>query len=258
MLKILIIEDDINICSEYRKTIGNSNSLSLVNITNSSSKGLKYLKENNPDVVILDLELHKGSGSGIEFLQGIKAATTVYVPYIIVATNNTSSVTLEFVRSLGADYIFSKYEEDFSVDKVLNFIISLSNVIQSKHSISVFEDDSVSVKSTDKQIHSFLSTTLNKIGILPKLKGHDYLIKAIMMVANDCGCNYTEIIAKEVKKSIPSVERAMQNAIKQAWTKTDIDTLQKYYSGHFSFNQSCPTLKEFVFYYADYIKHTIQ
>lgn len=251
MITILIIEDDIDLSSQYSQIIDLNHNLTLIGVTNSSSQGIELVKNFSPDVIILDLELHKGSGSGIEFLHSLKNLSPSHVPYVIVATNNTSAVTLEYARNLGCDFIFSKYEDDFSPNKIINFIIPMENIIHNKRPVN----ETVTKSSTEEIRIDFLKSTFAHLGISPKLKGYNYLIKSIMLVADNPSANYANIVACEEKKSIPSVEHAMTNSIRNAWTKSDIDLLQKYYPVHFSYTQSCPTLKEFVFFYADCIRN---
>ena len=69
--------------------------------------------------------------------------------------------------------------------------------------------------------------------------------------------NICILIAEKHKVSTPSVERAMQNAINKAWKTSDIDTLEKYYTGKISSEKGSPTITEFIYFYANKIKNCI-
>ena len=73
--------------------------------TNNSFDAIEMVKNYLPDAVILDLELHLGGGNGLLFLNELKKLTLTRRPYILVTTNNSSNITLEQARSLGANFI---------------------------------------------------------------------------------------------------------------------------------------------------------
>lgn len=62
-LNLLIVEDDINTINEYKASIRNFDNFYLVGTTNNSSEAVNMVKEYCPHAVILDLELHLGSGN---------------------------------------------------------------------------------------------------------------------------------------------------------------------------------------------------
>ena len=122
-LSILLVEDDPNACKRIINLVDNSADMMLVGVTSISDKALDYIKDTLPDTVILDLELHRGSGSGLDVLNGLKALNLNVVPYILVTTNNSSTITYETARSLGADYIMAKHQEKYSEKAVIDFFI---------------------------------------------------------------------------------------------------------------------------------------
>jgi response regulator of citrate/malate metabolism len=68
-LNLLLVEDDKDMCEKIRQYVEELSDVSLEGITNSSEKALDYVIDYLPDAVILDLELHQGSGNGLLFLQ---------------------------------------------------------------------------------------------------------------------------------------------------------------------------------------------
>ena len=50
-------------------------------------------------------------------------------------------------------------------------------------------------------------------------------------------------------------ERAMQNAIHRAWKKADIEDLLKHYTAKVNSEKGCPTITEFICYYANKLKY---
>ena len=64
-LSILLVEDDPQACEDIATYIDALDDVGLVGITNNSSKAEQMIRDTLPDAVILDLELHGGSGSGL-------------------------------------------------------------------------------------------------------------------------------------------------------------------------------------------------
>lgn len=256
LLKILIVDDNSDSIRKYYNIVEEMDSISILDNTDSFSDALLIVKSDSPDIVILDLELHNGSGNGITFLSQLHNSNLTHTPYIIIATNNSSATTLRYARTLGADYIFSKYEKDFSENKIINFISTMSPAIISPPT-AVSVNDNAIADGTHKTIISYLSKEFYALGITPKLKGYKYLIDAAILICENSVCDYCTLIAKSYNKSRASVERAMQNAIIHAWTCCDSTEIAKHYTARISNNKNNPTLMEFVYYYADVIKNTL-
>lgn len=255
-LTILLVEDDAQICKNFVKCTCDNDDLMIVSITNNATKALADIKDYLPDVVILDLELHLGSGSGLDVLNGLPALQLDINPYMLITTNNSSNTTFEFARQLGADFIMSKHQQDYSEQSVLNFLKMMKSVIKSrKKSLSTASPTTEAPEMHRKRITQRIITELNFVGINPKAVGYRYLIDAILIVIDKPTQNLSVIIAQKYGKTDSSVERAMQNAINQAWRKTDIDELYQHYTAKIHSDKGMPTISEFIYYYANKIKN---
>lgn len=256
-LNVLLVEDNQSECeniSNYVKLVGNVN---LVGITNSSDQAIKYVKELMIDAVILDLELHNGSGNGIRFLIDLKALGLPKRPYILVTTNNISRLTHEQVRQLGADFIMTKCQKDYSAENVIDFLKSIQGLLKSsaqQTGLPTRMTTDASVEDMSKKIEKYINRELELVCISPKLLGRKYLREAIEIVMAD-GTDFSTKLAVKYKKSDESVIRAMQNAINVAWRMADIDDLFNHYTAHINSNKGTPTVTEFIYYYAEKIKN---
>ncbi len=106
--------------------------VSIISLTNSASKAIENIHDYQPDVIILDLELHYGSGTGLDVLMGLKQMHLPTKPYILITTNNSSQITFDYARSLELTFIMSKHQDHYSETKVLNFIAMMKNLIFAK------------------------------------------------------------------------------------------------------------------------------
>lgn len=254
-LSILVIEDDKEACKIFEDYAATMDKIEIVACTNDSEKGIALIKEYRVDAVILDLELNDGRGSGIDFLKDMSKLKLQYKPFVVVTSNNSSRMTVDFVRSLGIDYYFSKHKSDYSEKTVLGMLESMKDTIQG----SIKKDDSSydvkdSAYKKEKKIKRIITTELDLIGISPKAVGYKYLADAIYLLINGEERSLSTVIGEMYRKSDSSVERAMQNAINKAWRVNDTEDLLEYYKARIDPRRGAPTLTEFVYYYANKIK----
>ena len=158
-------------------------------------------------------------------------------------------MTLEAARQLGADFIITKYEQDYSGQKPIEMLRMMRNVIQT-HSSSA-----ATAPQTPAEINRKLTIRIHReldlIGISPKAIGYQYLTDAILLAIHEPGPNLARTIAGKYNKTAASVERAMQNAITRAWSKGNTDDLLRHYTAVINYDRGVPTLTEFVYHYAN-------
>jgi len=254
-LMVLLVEDDIQACEAIVDCCLSSNDITLTNVTNNSVKAIEMIQSYLPDAIILDLELHHGSGNGFQVLQGLKGLHLDHKPYILVTTNNTSAIMYETARQLGADFIMSKHQDDYSPQSVIDFLTMMKPVIQTHPQVG-----GPYTPVSPERLHQLrlqrIRTELRLVGISPKAIGYLYLIDAIDLVMQHLNTtqNLCSVIGIKYGKTDSSVERAMQNAINKAWRSSDIDDLLQYYTSKIASDRGVPTVTEFIYHYADKIK----
>lgn len=256
LLTVLLIESSSDDCEALIKCAESNKDIHIVSISNNSDEALKYLIDNSPDAVILDLELINGIGDGISFLTKLRECITNALPYILVTTDNVSKTTHKKARLLGADFIMIKSHTDYNAKKVIDFLSSLRIVIHNTREIELANTLNVtklSVSDSYSDTTALVSAELNVLGVSHKHIGRDYLLEAIILVISEHRF-FIPVIAKKHKKSDASVERAMQNAIVNLWRTADEETLLVNYTAHISSQKGMPTLNEFVFFVADKVK----
>ena len=255
-LTIVLVEDDAKTCEDFRDYVDSLDDVTLAGITNDASKALEMIYAMLPDAVILDLELHNGSVNGLFLLQEVKRIDLTRMPYILITTNNSSQVTYESARALGADFILSKHQSDYSPKQAVDFLRMIKDVIQStafgKAEVSPSEE---SPAQKSRRISKRICAELNAIGISTKAIGYQYLVDSIQLVMAGPVNNLSTIVGDKYHKTSFSVERAMQNAIARAWKTMPIDDLLANYTAHISTERGVPTVTEFIYYYANKLKN---
>ena len=210
-LSIIVVEDDTAACDRFVQCANEIEEVSIVSLTNSASKAIEDIHDYQPDVIILDLELHYGSGTGLDVLMGLKQIQLPTKPYILITTNNSSQITFDYARTLGADFIMSKHQDHYSETKVLSFIAMMKNLIFAKQNSTKENTNTETPKQKEKRMIRWITSELDAIGISPKAVGYKYLIDAIYMYSEDNILFLCNKIGEIYGKSESSVERAMQN-----------------------------------------------
>lgn len=254
-LQILLIEDEQDICQRFKDEIDEQEDLHLIGTTNNSHSALELVQQYYPDAIILDLELHYGKGNGLLFLKELRDTKLPFYPYILITTNNSSSITYQYARETGADFIMYKHQDGYSERKVIEFLCMMSSIILSnqkkKNPLHATTETPLQRKHRLRRV---ISKELDYIGINPKSVGYQYLIDAILIIAEDPTPNFTAIIAKKYQKTTASIDRGIQNAINRAWNTTDIDELLLHYTATIHSSKGVPTMNELVYYYANKVR----
>ena len=252
-LTLLLIEDDPIACKELQDYFETCEDMTLMETTNDANLGLKLVCSHLPNVVLLDLELHHGSGNGFMFLNDLNKLQLTHTPYIIVTTQNMSEVTLEQARLLGADFILTKYDASYSPEYIASTIRIMHGAILRKNT-SVAQLVNATPAQVENLVERRIQREMELIGINPKNKGFNYLVDSIYNYMQDPSINLSRALVDKYSKSEKSIERAMQNAINRAWRNTDIDELLTHYKARIRSDKGVPTLTEFIHYYAKTVK----
>lgn len=254
MLNILIVEDDITLCKEFCELIDCSEDLRLVGVTNNSDKAVEIVVDSLPDVIILDLELHLGKGSGLDVLRDMASLSLCKKPYVLITTNNSSKTTFDAARSWGADYIMSKHQENYSSKAVLDFLRTMHSAIRNAQKNNAAANTTETPEQRSNRVYRRIKAELDHVGISPKSVGYNYLADAIFFTLKNPPKCVPAMLAEKNRKTEASIERAMQNAINRAWKTSPIEDLLHYYTAKISSSKGNPTLTEFICFYANKIK----
>lgn len=261
-MPLLLIEDDVAECIKFKNCANNRTDITFVGMTGSSIEGIQFVKTRMPEGVILDLELHKGKGSGLQFLADLKAANMKLRPIVVVTTNSPSNVVYNHVHDIGADLIFYKRQADYSPDMVVNTLLALRKSLHTVRCDDV-PGDLQTIESPEERcvrINERIDTELDLVGIGVRYKGRAYLREAIfLLISKDKNSSEAVLyqVAERQRLSYSSVIRAIQTAINKAWDSSSIEDLQKYYTARVNINTGVPSPTDFIHYYADKIRKTI-
>ncbi len=252
-MSLLLIEDDELECQNYKNYIESIEGVKLVETTNSSEKGIEYFNLYVPEAIILDIELHNGQGSGLEFIERIKEHIKEFKPIIVVITNASSNILYDKLHYEGVDLIFYKKQTDYSPKLVISSLLSLRKILYryNNNKNNILKTETKADKKEKLSIK--IDTELNLIGVSPHLKGRKYIHDAIMYLFKESKNEQKESVfnhlANEYKRSASSISRVMQTAINYAWRTSAPEDLEVYYTAKINYNTGVPTPTEFIYYY---------
>ena len=116
-MKILVVEDDEFLTKIYKMTLNQEGHS--VTTTKDGYEGLKALKENKPDIILLDLLLPQKDG--FEFLKEVKEDKKFKNIPVLILTNLGQESDVKKAKALGADdYIIKANVEIEDVIKKVN------------------------------------------------------------------------------------------------------------------------------------------
>jgi len=108
-LRVAIIEDSLNISHRLKDLVEAVPCASVVGQATTEVSAVKLCRMDNPNVILLDMQLESGTGLG--FLRAMRYSNANYKPHIIVLTNYPCALMERAAVVLGADYFMDKSRE---------------------------------------------------------------------------------------------------------------------------------------------------
>ncbi len=256
--KVVIADDNERMVDLLEEILRDDMELEVVGVADNGIDAVKVIKENKPDVVLLDLIMPKLDGLGV--MERIKKDKTIAKsPSFIVITAIGKESIAEQAFTLGASYYILK---PFDNDTILTRVKQVNNVAHNKlvdnsYQVTAFENREDYIK---RHLETDVTNIIHEIGVPAHIKGYQYLRDAIMMCVNDPDMlnSITKVlypaIAKRHKTTPSRVERAIRHAIEVAWSRGKMDTIDELFGYTVNNGKGKPTNSEFVALIADKIR----
>ena len=241
-IKIFLLEDDKNHCQKYIDFVKSNSHLYQLRFSHGCQSGLKELERYQPDLILVDIELNKGDGTGLDFLVKLQDLELEKPPRIIVITNIEAPPIHDRAHRLGVDFIFEKNKPDYSPEIVINFAMDHLFCQKATYKPNVDSEES---------IRAAISQRLENMGVIARYNGKAYLIEGIAIAAKKHGVfdlknDIYAPLSRKYSKSADAISKAIQTAIENAFLNTPDETMARYYFGEINSKNACPTPKEFI------------
>lgn len=121
VLNVFVVEDSKLIVDRIKDLLSEVSGTTLLGNVQSVQEALDFIRENPPDVVILDIHLGNPNGpNGIDLLFAIRQIFPSLI--IIMLTNHTHERYRALCREGGADYFLDKSHDFEKIGVILEYV----------------------------------------------------------------------------------------------------------------------------------------
>ena len=246
-IKVAIADDHRECVGIIQEYLAGQRDFELVGVGYNGEQILTIIEEKKPDVVILDIIMPHLDGIGVlESLQGLRGKR----PKIIMLTAFGQESITQRVVELGADYYILK---PFNMDVLASRIRQLATTITKQRPVVA---QAIKAQSVDVEV----TNIIREIGIPAHIKGYQYLRDAIMMIISEIELlgAVTKVlyprIAEKYTTTPSRVERAIRHAIEVAWSRGNMDMINRLFGYTVKLEKGKPTNSEFMAMVADKLR----
>ena len=237
-IKVVIADADEETRAGLEEALAAEADIQVVGSTGEGSRVIPLLRETGAEVLVMDLVLY--GMDGLDLLQTINTQEA-RKPGILVYSSFVAGGVAARSAELGADYFLAKPNQSQAVIERIRLLKNSATVTPKAY----------------QNMETLVTSIIHEIGVPAHIKGYQYLREAILIAVDDMDVinAVTKVLYPEVAKrygtTASRVERAIRHAIKVAWDRGDLETLQKYFGYTVSNAKGKPTNSEFIAMIAD-------
>jgi two-component system, response regulator, stage 0 sporulation protein A len=259
-IRVIIADDNKEFCNILSDYLLNQRDIDVIGVAKDGLEALKLIEQEKPDLVVLDIIMPHLDGLGV--LERLATMNLEPIPRIIVLSAVGQDKITQRAITLGADYYVVK---PFDMDIFTKRIRQLFNdtISGSESKKTNYIGDSTGIRDnkpepTDLELQ--ITGIIHEIGVPAHIKGYMYLREAITMVVNDMellSAVTKELypnIAKKFNTTASRVERAIRHAIEVAWSRGQVDTINRIFGYTIHNDKGKPTNSEFIAMVADKLR----
>jgi two-component system response regulator (stage 0 sporulation protein A) len=259
-IKVIIVDDNKEFCNIFNDYLLNEKDIAVVGIAKDGIEALKLIQEKKPDLVVLDIIMPRLDGLGV--LESLNTMNLDPIPRVIVLSAVGQDKITQRAIALGADYYIIKPFDMAVLAKrmrqMFNDAICSNDVKKTTTSFENTENKVGNEESVD--LITEITNIIHEIGVPAHIKGYMFLREAIIMVVNDIQLlsavtkELYPAIGKKFNTTASRVERAMRHAIEVAWSRGQVETINKLFGYTIHNNKGKPTNSEFIAMVADKLR----
>lgn len=233
VLKIVIADTSRDFCESLTGYIRFRKGLEILGASDDGEKAVQLIQKKTPNLLVMNPMIEN---------------SMALLSYIHKSGVSLNSLTFPQVK--GRFIVPLSPEWSSPPGEMASQVVNLSEYIR-----NILEP--VSTAEYDAALEVQISNLMRQLGIPARLKGYQYLRKAIIMAMKDPAVmdGVTKILYPDIAKcygtTASCVERAMRKAIAVAWERGNIDFLQYYFGCTKKPQMAKPTNSEFIATVAD-------
>lgn len=254
-IKIVIADDNKEFSSILSDYLRGQSDFEVVGIAKDGIEAVKLVAAHQPDVLVLDIIMPHLDGLGV--LERINVMPNM--PKVIVLSAVGQDKITQRAINLGAEYYVVKpFDMEIFSKRVRQMFSSGNSQTEVRRSSFMVTETPAYVSGNS--LEAEITNIIHEIGVPAHIKGYLYLREAIQMVVND-----VELLSAVTKELYPSiakkfnttasrVERAIRHAIEVAWSRGQVDTINKIFGYTIHNDKGKPTNSEFIAMVADKLR----
>ena len=252
-INVAIADDNQRIIEMMTQLLEQEDDIEVVASADNGEAAVEVIKENHPDVVLLDVIMPQLDGIGV--LERLKEEDMEKKPAVIMLSAMGQENVCEEAIELGASYFILK---PFDSNTVIRKIKQVKAGSESAKPFVAWKDPSG--KITRNQLEIIVTNMIHEIGVPAHIKGYQYLRDSIMMavydmdILNSITKQLYPPIAEKFHTTSSRVERAIRHAIEVAWGRGKMDTIDALFGYTVHAGKGKPTNSEFIALIADKIR----
>lgn len=235
---------DREFCEMFRDFLTGQDDLELVGVAHNGMDTLDLVDECRPDVLVMDLVMPNLDGIGV--LERLQLDENGRPKVIILTYFASESVYQRLVGRGVAYYVLKPIDLDVLAEHIRQLATSSLPLNQAP--------------ARSRNLEAEVTAIIHEVGIPAHIKGYFYLRDAIIMVVNHGG--HLGAITKELYPAVAvkfgttasRVERAMRHAIEVAWSRGDIEAINRLFGYTVRSDRGKPTNAEFIAMIADKLR----
>lgn len=271
-ISVLIADDNKEFCNILNDYLLNQSDIFVVGIARDGIEALRLIEEKKPDLVVLDIIMPHLDGLGV--LERLNNMNLTNIPRIIILSAVGQDKITQRAITLGADYYVVKpFDMEVFIKRIremFNNVIATTNDqgssarfkdIEVSRASSSFSNSSVGYgNNAPLDLEGEITSIIHEIGVPAHIKGYMYLREAITMVVNNIELlsavtkELYPSIAKKYNTTASRVERAIRHAIEVAWSRGQVETINKLFGYTIHNSKGKPTNSEFIAMIADKLR----
>lgn len=254
--RVLIADDNREFAQIVSRFIQEEDEFEVIGVAKDGIETLEIIEREKPDILILDIIMPHLDGLGV--LEKLHESPDDFFPKtIILSAVGQDKITHRAIELGAAYYIVKPFDFNVFITRLkqiaANSYVVEKNTIESQPKIK-------KVESREKDIESKITSIIQEIGVPAHIKGYVYLREAITMVIDNM--DYLGAVTKELYPAVgerfnttPSrVERAIRHAIEVAWSRGNIESIDRIFNHTVHNNKGKPTNSEFIALIADKLR----
>jgi len=262
-ISLVVIDDKQQAKNMVENHLKKDSSLNVLDVCSDGADAMEAIKNNSPDVVVMELVLPNKDGFTI--LSELSAAKLDKRPKVLVLSALTNESFVHKAMQLGADYYMIKpYEAATLISRITELVAMRGQNTSSSLQLNVDRvvesyraEPQTKLLTRNRNLEERITNIFITVGIPAHIKGYQFLREAIKMaidvpdIINSITKKLYPSIADRFETSPSKVERAIRHAIEVAWNRGKIENINSIFGLQVYSSNEKPTNGEFIALVAD-------